>query len=143
MNDSELKPALARLKDYVVVPATPTSTGPPDEAKRSLADENDVFAKDRHDRDMRDRDDARDQRRKYAKWVFILVCVWIVAIFILLLLQGFGTCLTPLYRPLTEKVLIALIASTTAKSDRHSHHCAQVHLSDFRPELNEPLPGWH
>ena len=62
---------------------------------------------------MADRDTARDQRKVYAKYVFILVCAWIVAIYLLLLLQVLGTWLTPAYRPLSEAVLIALISSTT------------------------------
>lgn len=69
--------------------------------------------KDRNRQDIEDRKTAREQRRKYAKWVFILVCAWITAIFALLLLQVLGPVWLPKIHPLSDRVLLALITSTT------------------------------
>lgn len=114
MSDRDLKQALdealVRLADSVVVPQPQV---PPAENTQQTFDDEKRFLTDRHDRDMADRDTARDQRKVYAKYVFVLVCAWITAIYLLLLLQVFGTWLTPAYRPLSEAVLIALISSTT------------------------------
>ncbi len=112
MSDGDLNQALEKL-DGVVVPVTPTSLEPTKEAEKSLDEEERFFATDRHARDMADRDVARNQRKVYAKSVFWLVCGWITAIYVLLLLQVFGTAITPAYKPLGEGVLIALISSTT------------------------------
>ncbi len=62
---------------------------------------------------MADRDVARAQRKTYAKYVFILVCAWITAIYLLLLCQVFGPAMISQYKPLSDKVLITLISSTT------------------------------
>src|ERR1700735_2009846 len=50
-----------------------------------------------------------DERKKYAKCFFILACCWLVAITVLLLLQGFGS-LWPF--KLADNVLLAVIGST-------------------------------
>ena len=44
-------------------------------------------------------------RRQYAKWIFIMMCLWFTIIF----LQGFDACFE-----LTDTVLVALITTTTA-----------------------------
>ena len=108
----DLKQALEQLEDSVVVPATATAIVPVEDAQKSFDDEKHFYA-DRHNRDMADRDAARDQRRLYAKCVFGLVCAWIIAIYALLIFQVFGAVMTPLFRPLSDGVLIALISSTT------------------------------
>ncbi|HEX4155747.1 MAG TPA: hypothetical protein VHY48_09050 [Acidobacteriaceae bacterium] len=102
--------ALVRLADSVVVPQVEAT--PVEDTQKSIDDEK-RFLSERHERDMADRDAARDQRKVYAKCVFVLVCAWITAIYALLLLQVFGTRITPAYRPLSEAVLIALVSSTT------------------------------
>jgi hypothetical protein len=114
MSESDLKQALEKLEGSVTVPPIASATAPlaEAEAKRSFSNEGKMLA-DRHDRDMADRDEAREQRRRYARRVFSLVCVWITAIFVLLLLQSFGSAMVPRYRPLSDSVLIALISSTT------------------------------
>jgi hypothetical protein len=112
MSDGDLTQALERLEDSVVVPQTTTAIAPIEDAKKSFAEERHFYA-DRHNRDMADRDAARDQRRLYAKCVFALVCAWIVAIYALLIFQVFGLAVTPSYKPLSDGVLIALISSTT------------------------------
>lgn len=50
------------------------------------------------------------QRKTYALWVFVLVVCWLIGIYAILILQGFHAR----GFELTEKVLIASIASTTA-----------------------------
>lgn len=55
-----------------------------------------------------------DERKKYAKRFFILACFWLVAITVLLVLQGFGSFwfgLMPF--KLADTVLLAVIGSTT------------------------------
>jgi hypothetical protein len=49
------------------------------------------------------------ERKRYAKNIFILTCLWVGGIYVLLLLQGFG-----LHFRLGENVLLAAIGSTTA-----------------------------
>lgn len=49
-------------------------------------------------------------RKEYAKRIFGLTCIWVGGIYILLLLQGFGT---NGFR-LSDNVLLAAIGSTTA-----------------------------
>lgn len=111
MSDCEIEQSLAeKLNVSVVVPQTKIE--PVDDARKSFNDEKRFYAE-RHVQDILDRHDARGQRRHYAKRVFILVCVWITAIFVLLGFQVFGTWITPLYKPLSDGVLIALISSTT------------------------------
>jgi hypothetical protein len=50
------------------------------------------------------------ERKKYAKRIFGLTCIWVVGIYALLLLQGFG------YKGfhLSDQILLAAIGSTTA-----------------------------
>ncbi len=55
-----------------------------------------------------------DERKKYARRFFILACFWLVAITVLLVLQGFGSFwfgLMPF--KLADTVLLAVIGSTT------------------------------
>jgi len=56
-----------------------------------------------------------DERKKYAKSIFILICCWLAAMFIILLLQGFGAA--PVFGHyafrLTDAVVLAAIGSTT------------------------------
>jgi hypothetical protein len=53
-----------------------------------------------------------DERKKYAKYFFVLACFWLAAITILLVLQGFGS-LWPIPFKLADNVLLAVIGSTT------------------------------
>jgi uncharacterized membrane protein YhdT len=62
-----------------------------------------------HIQHIADMQSARQQREKYARWVFVLVAGWIVALFLILIAQG--AC--PAWRPFSDKVLIALITSMT------------------------------
>lgn len=115
MSDSldELRKTIEELKKAVIVPATASGATPVEQAQKSVDEENSWYALDRHKADMADRLVARAQRKVYAKCVFILVCVWIAAIYALLIFQVFGSCMTPKFRPLSDTVLIALISSTT------------------------------
>lgn len=47
------------------------------------------------------------ERKKYAKYIFSLTCIWAGLIFILIFMQGFG------WMGLSDKVIIVLISSTT------------------------------
>jgi len=113
MNDAQLKQMLGGLYESVIVPATSDSGIDSDEAKNSLKAEEDSLAKELQKSNLADLATARGQRVVYAKQVFRLVFGWIVTIFLLLILQMFGTAMTSQYRPLSEPVLIALISSTT------------------------------
>jgi len=53
------------------------------------------------------------ERKRHAKNIFILTCLWVTGIYALLLLQGFGG----LYRwafHLSDSIMLAAIGSTTA-----------------------------
>lgn len=54
-------------------------------------------------------DQDRDERKKYASRVFLLVVVWLVAIGMILVLQGFGIGKFDL----SDNVLLMLIGTTT------------------------------
>jgi uncharacterized protein YqhQ len=112
MSERDLNRAIEEIGDAVVVPAVAADPPSDANAKTAVLDEASFYA-DRHNRDMADRDTARDQRKTYAKYVFILVCAWITAIYLLLLFQVFGAMMSPLYRPLSDRVLYVLISSTT------------------------------
>lgn len=51
-----------------------------------------------------------EARKEYAKKIFTLTCAWVIGIYVLLILQGFGT---NGFR-LSDNVLLAAIGSTTA-----------------------------
>jgi hypothetical protein len=54
------------------------------------------------------------ERKKYARWFFILACCWLAAITGLLLLQGFGSFwFGRMQFRLADNVLLAVIGSTT------------------------------
>jgi hypothetical protein len=103
------------LDQQVIIPTGPTDALAQKSAKNEVKEESEFYEtvrkKELHAENVADRKSARTQREKYAGRVFILVSVWITAIFLLLLLQGFGGDLH--YRPLTDKVLLTLITSTT------------------------------
>lgn len=52
-----------------------------------------------------------EERKKYAKWTFVLSCCWVTFVSLLLLAQGFGS--TFHFFALTQPVLLAAIGSTT------------------------------
>lgn len=58
---------------------------------------------------IKDMQSARTQREKYARNVFFLVAAWVVALFVILLAQGF----CPHWHAFSDSVLIALISSMT------------------------------
>ncbi len=51
-----------------------------------------------------------DERKKYARWIFILTCLWATCIFTIIFFLGFGQCLN---FKISDSVMIALITSTT------------------------------
>jgi hypothetical protein len=69
--------------------------------------------KERYSLESRGIEQDQNERKKYAHRSFVLCCVWICAIYILLMFAGFGS-----YRHfhfvLSEHVLLAAIGSTTA-----------------------------
>jgi hypothetical protein len=84
----------ADLDQKVIIPPSPTGTEAKLTAKTQIAKESQFYDERRktelHAENVADRRSARTQREKYAGRVFILVSVWITAIFVLLTLQGFG-----------------------------------------------------
>jgi hypothetical protein len=106
-----LKKQLEELSQLVVVPSGVPTTADAQDALRALAGEKELYANLLNEENLADRRSARTQREKYARRIFVLVCVWIILIFVLLLCQGFGDVIR--YKPLSDKVLIALITSTT------------------------------
>jgi uncharacterized protein YqhQ len=100
------------IESRIIVPAT--SAASRETAKIDVAQEA-AFYEERRKRELHvetlaDLKLARAQRETYARRVFVLVLVWILAMFVLLLMQGFGAYL---HFSLNEKVLLALITSTT------------------------------
>lgn len=93
----------------VVVPEVDASDS---DAKAALQQEREAL-RERHQEDIEDRKSAREQRKRYARGVFVLVCCWITAIFILLLFQVLGATFIRGFQGLSDKVLLALITSTT------------------------------
>jgi hypothetical protein len=53
------------------------------------------------------------QRKKYAKYIFVLTCVWVLGVYALMLLQGFGYFWKYAFH-LTDSIVLAAIGSTTA-----------------------------
>lgn len=54
----------------------------------------------------------RRERKRYADRIFYLIMVWLIAIFVFLILQGFAQDAG--YAPLSDAVLITLLGTTTA-----------------------------
>ena len=92
----------------VVVP----ETGIPSEDTKGAYSEEQKSLKARRKQDIKDRKDARRQRRKYAHRIFVLCCSWVCAIFILLMFAGFGSYAHFRFY-LSEPVILAAIGSTT------------------------------
>lgn len=56
-----------------------------------------------------------DERKKYARYFFVLSCCWLVAIMTILMLQGFGSFwFGSMPFTLHDNVMLALMGSTTA-----------------------------
>jgi hypothetical protein len=53
------------------------------------------------------------ERKKYAKNIFILTCIWVSGIYILMLFEGFGGLWHWAFK-LSEPIMLAAIGSTTA-----------------------------
>ena len=68
--------------------------------------------RDRRGEEVHDLRQNRDERKKYAHRIFLLICSWIGALFAILILQGFGGSRW-LRFSLTQPVLLATIGSTT------------------------------
>jgi len=102
-------PKRENLGVKVVVPPVDASE---EQAKASLQEEGEAL-RERNKQDIEDRKVAREQRKRYAKWVFVLVCCWITAIFLLLVFQAIGSTFISTFKGLSDRVLLALITSTT------------------------------
>jgi len=109
--DVDFKRQLAELSELVKIPPSSPSESDDIDAKRALEDEGRSYASALQEEKLKDSQAARAQRETYAGRIFALVCAWILFIFVLLFLQGF--CDLIHYKPLSDKVLIALITSTT------------------------------
>jgi hypothetical protein len=53
-----------------------------------------------------------EERKIFARWIFALICVWVVGLFVLLILQGFEGSHIRLFK-LSDPVLLAIVGSTT------------------------------
>jgi len=51
-----------------------------------------------------------EERKKYAHRIFVMICVWLVSVFLILILEGFGSALG---FNLPERVVLAVVGSTT------------------------------
>ena len=109
--EETLKTQIEKLSHLVVVPSNLPAKANDQDAKRAIVAESKFYAEDLHAETVADRKSARTQRETYARRIFRLVCAWITLIFALLLCQGFGETIH--YKPLSDKVLITLISSTT------------------------------
>lgn len=109
--DVHFKRHLEELSELVKIPPSSPSESDDIDAKRALEDEGRSLASALQEETLKDSQAARAQRETYAGRIFALVCAWILFIFVLLFLQGFGDLIH--YKPLSDKVLIALITSTT------------------------------
>jgi hypothetical protein len=116
MSPSKKKQELEKdLESKIVVPESPTDAKAKSDAIVVVEKESKFYdqkrKEDLHQQEMADRASDRTQRETYARRVFFLVLGWIILIFLLLLFQGFGPLIH--YNPLSDKVLLALITSTT------------------------------
>jgi hypothetical protein len=109
--DEAFSKQLEELSRLVIVPQSAPNLSSDNDAKRAVEDESKFLSNALQAEILADSQAARAQRETYAGRIFALVCVWISFIFILLFLQGFGDFLR--YKPLSDKVLITLITSTT------------------------------
>jgi type II secretory pathway component PulL len=80
-----------------------------EKAETTLRNEEDFYQGKVREQQIADMASARTQREKYARWVFLLVAGWIIALFVILIAQG----LYPKWHPFSDKVLLALIGSMT------------------------------
>ncbi|HEY4010013.1 MAG TPA: hypothetical protein VGM11_07660 [Acidobacteriaceae bacterium] len=103
------------LEQRIVIPEVPADEHSKQVAEKTLAKESKFYEEERkaelHKQDVADRQSDRTQREKYAGRVFSLVLAWIILMFVLLMFQGF--CELIHFKPLSDKVLLALITSTT------------------------------
>jgi hypothetical protein len=116
MSPSKRKQELEKdLESKIVIPESPRDGADKSAAIEAIEKESKFYDRKRkediHHQEMADRQSDRTQRETYAKRVFFLVLGWIILIFVLLLFQGFGPIVH--YNPLSDKVLLALITSTT------------------------------
>jgi hypothetical protein len=89
------------------------------ESQQAVKEETD-YVRERQKLELRDYQQDIESRKQYAKHLFYLICVWLVAIFALLVLSGFkgwsfNFGKTPIVASfsLSDTVLLALIGSTT------------------------------
>ncbi len=57
---------------------------------------------------VKDIQQDREERKKYAKLIFWFICAWVSLVLIMMFFIGFGIC------KLSDKVIITLLTTTTA-----------------------------
>jgi hypothetical protein len=119
LSGKTLEELLAGLEQLVIAPPASLSNANDKDAQQTVVAEEKLYDDELHQQTVLDRKSARadratarSQQITYAGRTFILVGSWVFLIFSLLLLQGFGEAIH--YKPLSDKVLITLITSTTA-----------------------------
>ncbi len=101
MSDEESK--LAKITEPELVP-------PSEKPDKDTQKEDDDLERQKKKAVVRSLEQDIKARGKYAGRIFCLICTWLGSIFLLLVLQGFKTCLG---FHLSDKVLIAVITGTT------------------------------
>ena len=110
LEDQLAKELEAAPKTVALSASAVSSTTFDETAAKRVADAEQTFYDDDLKREhIADLQSARTQREEYARNVFILVALWIGALFIILLKQGESSD----WHPFSDKVLIALICSMT------------------------------
>ena len=92
------------------------------EEERALARDEAEYRRMHRRLDIQDRIQNMNARRRYAMGTFIMVCVWLLCVFVVTILQGLGAFGEPFYFHrgfpirfrLDSTVMTALIATTTA-----------------------------
>ncbi len=82
----------------------------PDTADPKTVGEEKAIARDRKRAEVESYRQDTSERKKYARNIFILTCLWVIGVYVLLLFQGFQ------YRGfrLSDSIVLAAIGSTTA-----------------------------
>lgn len=68
---------------------------------RTRKEYNDLLAQNRH------------ERKKYARYIFLLTCIWATLIFLIVIAVGFGSDRRPFSFHISDTVLVTLISTTT------------------------------
>ena len=110
--EQAMKTQIEALEQLVVVPQDSLVKADPQVAKENLAAEEKYYDDELTNQEVADRKSARKQRETYADRIFHLVYAWSVLVVVIVIIQGISSLFDRTF--LSDKVLIALITSTTA-----------------------------